>query len=301
MILPAPCRGRTLLLAGTAAACWALAPLVHADPPPAGSAADAAAGATASPAAGTAAGSGGAAGAQRPGKTSAKAGAAGAADKNAVSYSVGVSMGDQMRASGIGPDAINTERLAQGVRDALSGKVKMSDTDRTNIAGLLRSAREEAGEAGHRAATKFLAENGQKPDVVTTKSGLQYKVLKPGSGEPPKPTDEVTVNYRGTLLDGTEFDSSYKRGQPASFAVNRVIPGWTEGLQLMKPGAKYQLWVPPQLAYDLNSPPPIPAGSMLVFEVELISVQPGRAAGGMSATPHVAPATQQPAPPPASK
>jgi FKBP-type peptidyl-prolyl cis-trans isomerase len=306
MTLPAPRRGRTLLLASTAAAWCALAALVHADPPPAGSATGAAAGTAAGPAAGTAAGTGGAAApaTQRPGKTAAKSGAAGAADKNAVSYSVGVSMGDQMRASGITADAVNTERLAQGVRDALTGKVKMTDTDRTNIAGLLQSAREGATEAGHRAAAKFLAQNGQKPDVVTTKSGLQYKVITPGSGDSPKPTDEVTVNYRGTLLDGTEFDSSYKRGQPASFAVNRVIPGWTEGLQLMKPGAKYQLFVPPQLAYDLRSPPPIPPGSMLIFEVELISVQPGRAAGGMTGMPtmpHVAPPTQQSATPPASK
>jgi FKBP-type peptidyl-prolyl cis-trans isomerase FklB len=221
-----------------------------------------------------------------------------------VSYSLGVSMGDQMRASGISPDAVNSERLGQGVRDALAGKVKMTEADRTNIAGLLRSARETAAEPGHRAAAKFLAENAQKPDVVTTKSGLQYKVISPGSGDSPKPSDEVTVNYRGTLLDGTEFDNSYKRGQPASFPVSRVIPGWTEGLQLMKPGAKYELFVPPQLAYDMNPPPgaPIPPGSMLVFEVELISVRPARGIGGQPTMPHIPPPTQQSAPSaPASK
>jgi FKBP-type peptidyl-prolyl cis-trans isomerase len=290
MTLPAPRRGRILLLAGAAAAWCALAPLVQADPPPAGSASGAAAGTAASPTAGTA------------GKKTAKAGAASATDKNGVSYSVGVSMGEQMRESGITPEAVNTERLAQGVRDALAGKAKLTDADRTNIQGLLRSAHEAAGEAGHRAAAKFLAENAQKPDVVTTKSGLQYKVITQGSGDSPKTSDQVTVNYRGTLLDGTEFDSSYKRGQPASFPVSGVIPGWTEGLQLMKPGGKYQLFVPPQLAYDLNPPrgAPIPPGSMLVFEVELIGVKPAGATGG-AGMPHIPPPTQQSATPPASK
>jgi FKBP-type peptidyl-prolyl cis-trans isomerase len=131
------------------------------------------------------------------------------------------------------------------------------------------------GEANHRAAAKYLAENAKKPNMVTTASGLQYKVLNAGNGASPKASDEVTVNYRGTLINGTEFDSSYKRGQPATFPVNRVIPGWTEALQLMKPGAKYQLFIPPQLAYDLRSQPPIPPGSMLIFEVELLSVKEG--------------------------
>ena len=191
-----------------------------------------------------------------------------------MSYSLGVSMGEQLRASYVTPDEVNAERLAQGVRDGLTGKAKLSDADRDSIGKLLRSAHEAAGEVNHRAAAGFLAENAKKPDVVTTASGLQYKVLAAGSGDSPKATDEVTVNYRGTLLDGTEFDSSYKRGQPANFVLNRVIPGWSEGLALMKPGAKYQLWIPPQLAYDLRSPPPIPPGSMLIFEVELVGVKP---------------------------
>jgi FKBP-type peptidyl-prolyl cis-trans isomerase len=105
-----------------------------------------------------------------------------------------------------------------------------------------------------------------------------------------KPTDEVTVNYRGTLLDGTEFDSSYTRGQAATFQVNRVIPGWTEALSLMKPGAKYKLFIPPQLAYDLRSPPPIPPGSLLLFEVELLSFK--------AAPPPAAAAAPAPAQPP---
>jgi len=215
----------------------------------------------------------------------AKSGAASKAGANsAASYSLGVSMGEQLRASGVRADAVSTERLAQGVRDALSGKVKLSDADRTNIAGLLHSEREAAGEANQRAAAKFLADNGKKPDVVTTASGLEYRVVTQGSGDSPKATDQVIVNYRGKLLDGTEFDSSYRRGQPATFPVNHVIPGWTEALQLMKPGGKYELWLPPHLAYDLTPPPgaPIPPGSMLIFDVELVGIKPPQAPAGTS-------------------
>ncbi len=188
-----------------------------------------------------------------------------------TSYSLGVSMGDQLHASGIAADSINATQLAQGVHDALSGKTSMVDADRANIAKLIQGAVAAQGEVNHKAAAKFLAENGKKPDVVTTASGLQYRVLAPGAGASPKPTDEVTVNYTGKLLDGTEFDSSYKRGEPAKFALNHVIPGWSEGVGLMKAGSKYELFVPPSLAYDLRSPTPtIPPGSMLIFTVELM-------------------------------
>jgi FKBP-type peptidyl-prolyl cis-trans isomerase len=178
------------------------------------------------------------------------------------------------------------------VRDGLAGKAKMTDADRERINKLVRSAYDAAGDANHRAAAKFLAANGKKPGVVTTASGLQYKVVAPGSGDSPKATDEVTVNYRGKLLDGTEFDSSYSRGQPATFPVNRVIPGWTEALQLMKPGGKYELFVPPQLAYDLRARPGIPPGSMLLFDVELVSFKAAPAtppAPAMGAAPHAPP------------
>jgi FKBP-type peptidyl-prolyl cis-trans isomerase FkpA len=216
-------------------------------------------------------------------------------DRSATSYSLGVMMGTQLRGSGVAPDAVSVERVDAGLRDALSGKVKLGENDQANIKKMLESAHEAAGDANHKAAEKFLAENGKKPGVVTTASGLQYKVLTPGTGATPKPTDVVVVNYRGTLLDGTEFDSSYKRGQPATFPVGGVIPGWTEGLQLMKTGGKTQLWVPPKLAYDLNPPPraPIPPGAMLVFEVELMSIKPpAPAAGAPNAMP-------SPTPPPA--
>ena len=231
-----------------------------------------------------------------PKKPAAAATDAAASEKNAISYSLGVSMGDQLRSNGIASDAVNTQRLGQGVRDALDGKAKMSEADQKNIQQLVRNAQQGAADTNHAAAAKFLAENAKKPGVTTTASGLQYKVLTPGSGESPKATDEVTVNYRGTLLDGTEFDSSYKRGQPASFVLGRVIPGWTEGLQLMKPGAKYQLFVPPQLAYDMHARPGIPPGSLLIFEVELLSSKPAQpAAGASGATP---PTTPPPAAPP---
>jgi FKBP-type peptidyl-prolyl cis-trans isomerase len=228
-----------------------------------------------------------------PKKPAAAATDAATSAKNASSYSLGVSMGEQLRSSGVTPDAVNSQRLAEGVHDALSGKVKMSEADQQNIQHLVQGA----ADANHRAAASFLAANAKKPGVVTTASGLQYQVLTAGSGESPKATDEVTVNYRGTLLDGTEFDSSYKRGQPASFVLGRVIPGWTEGLQLMKPGAKYRLFVPPQLAYDMHSRPPIPPGSLLIFDVELLSFKPAPAAAAAGPPPAAAPAAAQPSQP----
>jgi FKBP-type peptidyl-prolyl cis-trans isomerase FkpA len=193
------------------------------------------------------------------------------------SYSLGVVMGAQLHDSGVTPQEVSSERLVAGLRAGLAGKVAATPADKEKVNALLRRAHEQAGESNHRAAAAFLANNGKKPDVVTTASGLQYKVLAPGSGDSPKATDTVVVNYRGSLMNGTEFDSSYKGGEPATFPVNRVIPGWTEALQLMKPGAKYQLFVPPQLAYDLRSPPQIPPGSLLVFDVELLSIKPPQA------------------------
>ncbi|MBV8495547.1 MAG: FKBP-type peptidyl-prolyl cis-trans isomerase, partial [Gammaproteobacteria bacterium] len=157
--------------------------------------------------------------------------------KSQVSYALGVSMGEQLRAGGVPPDAVSTQRLAQGIHDAILGKAKLEEADKERIQKFLRTSFDALGEANHRAAAKFLAENAKKDGVITTTSGLQYKVLTPGSGESPKMNDEVSVNYRGSLLNGTEFDSSYKRGQPANFVVGRVIPGWNEALQLMKPGA----------------------------------------------------------------
>jgi FKBP-type peptidyl-prolyl cis-trans isomerase len=204
--------------------------------------------------------------------------------KAQASYSLGVSMGDQLHHLGLTGDSIATERLTQGLRDALSGKVAMSANDQENIANYVKGARNALADNNRNAAKAFLATNGKKPGVVTTASGLEYHVVSEGSGAPPKSTDEVTVNYKGTLLDGTEFDSSYKRGTPATFPVNGVIQGWQEALVLMKPGSKWELFIPPNLAYDVNSPPAIPPGSMLKFEVELLKVkQPAPATPGAQA------------------
>jgi FKBP-type peptidyl-prolyl cis-trans isomerase FklB len=120
----------------------------------------------------------------------------------------------------------------------------------------------------------FLAENAKKQGVITLPSGLQYKIIKPGTGRKPKPTDEVTTHYRGTLIDGTEFDSSYRRGEPTSFPVNGVIAGWTEALQLMPVGAKWQLFIPPHLAYgERGAGGQIGPNATLIFEVELIAIK----------------------------
>jgi FKBP-type peptidyl-prolyl cis-trans isomerase len=285
MTLPALRRGRTLLLVNTtaAAALFAGAMLAQAQEP----------GATPAPATSPAA-----AGPNAAKKPGAKAGAAKEepSQKSSTSYSLGVIMGEQLRGSGVAADAVSSQRIAQGVHDALTGKAKAGETDRQNMVNLLRHAQETLAETNHRAAAKFLAENAKKPDVVTTESGLQYKVLTPGSGAPPGATDEATLKYRGTLLDGTEFDSS--RGESATFQVNHVIPGFTEALRLMKPGAKYQVFIPPQLAYDLRSRPPIPPGSLLIFEIELLSSKPAPAPAAAAKPGQPEPGAAVPATPP---
>ena len=224
-------------------------------------------------------------------KPAAKTGnAAAATPKSQGSYAIGVSVGENLRRAKVSADAVSVERIAQGIRDSLAGKAQMSQEYQSSIMALIQGARTAAADPNHAAAAKFLAENGKQPGVITTASGLQYKVISPGAGDHPKPTDQVSVNYTGTLLDGSEFDASAKHGGPAKFPVNGVIPGWQEALVLMKPGAKYQLWIPPKLAYDLDSPPMIPPGSLLKFEVELLSASaaPAAPAPGMPPTGHPA-------------
>ena len=228
-------------------------------------------------------------------KPAAKAAPA-ATPKSEGSYAIGVSIGENLRGAKVPPDTFAVERIAQGIRDALAGKVQMSQEYQTKIVTLIEGARNAVGETNHAAAAAFLAENGKKKDVVTTASGLEYKVLSPGTGENPKPTEQVSVNYRGTLLDGTEFDASAKHGGPAKFPVKGVIPGWQEALVLMKPGAKYQIWIPPKLAYDMKGPPTIPPGSLLVFEVELLGIEPP-APAAPAAPPMGHPAIPTPPPP----
>ena len=205
--------------------------------------------------------------------------------KDKVSYSIGLDIGTTFKKQKM---EINTDILAAGVKDGVSGANPLMTPEEvravmTEFSKDMRekaaTASKEAGEKNTKEGEKFLAENKTKPGVKTTASGLQYIVEKEGSGTPPKETDTVVVNYRGTLIDGTEFDSSYKRGEPATFPVNRVIKGWTEALQLMKPGAKYKLFIPSNLAYGPGGAGgDIGPNATLLFEVELLSVKPPEAA-----------------------
>ncbi|HTY49181.1 MAG TPA: FKBP-type peptidyl-prolyl cis-trans isomerase [Steroidobacteraceae bacterium] len=201
-----------------------------------------------------------------------------ALEKSQASYSLGLSMGTQLYGLGMNETSVDYQHFITGLKAALSGKQSFAPANGQQIQTYLTAQREGIGAANKAAAEKFLAENAKRPGVVTTATGLQYRIIREGSGTPPTPSDEATVNYRGTLLNGTEFDSSYKRHQPASFPVNGVIKGWQEALVMMKPGSKWELYIPPALAYDMRSPPPIPPGSLLKFEVELLSVKPLRSA-----------------------
>jgi FKBP-type peptidyl-prolyl cis-trans isomerase FklB len=194
--------------------------------------------------------------------------------KEKTSYALGLDMGNRLKRSEID---INPDILSRGLKDALTGgKLLMTDQEvmdtLRSLQMELQAKQQEKMKALAKEGESFLEANKKKDGVVTLASGLQYKILKKGSGKQPKATDSVTVNYRGTLVDGTEFDSSYKRGQPATFPVNGVIPGWTEALQLMKEGAKWQLFIPANLAYGERGQRGIPPNSVLIFEVELISV-----------------------------
>lgn len=202
--------------------------------------------------------------------------------KDKVSYSIGLDIGTTFKKQKM---ELNSDALAAGVKDGLTGANPLMKEDevRQVMMTFSKEMNEKAATASKEAADKnttegdkFLADNKSKPGVKTTGTGLQYKVLKEGNGSPPKPTDTVVVNYRGMLIDGTEFDSSYKRGEPATFPVNAVIKGWTEALQLMKPGSKYQLFIPSNLAYGARGAGgDIGPNATLIFEVELLNVKPG--------------------------
>jgi FKBP-type peptidyl-prolyl cis-trans isomerase FklB len=200
--------------------------------------------------------------------------------RDKASYSIGVNIGSGMKANSLD---LNTEALMTGLKDGISGaKPQLTDKEREETLtafeqDLQKKETErlkQVAEKNKKEGVEFLAANKAKEGVKTLPSGLQYKVLAEGSGAQPKSTDQITVNYRGTLLDGTEFDSSYKRGEPATLSLNGVIKAWTEALPLMKTGAKWRLFVPADLAYgEQGAGRAIGPNSTLIFEVELLGIK----------------------------
>lgn len=198
-----------------------------------------------------------------------------------LSYALGLSMGNNFRASGI--ESINVSDFAAGVAAVYNGEQpQMSYQEAKGIieaffTELQQKQAEQAAamaDINEKTGKEFLAENGKRPEVNTTASGLQYEVLAEGEGECPKASDNVKVHYTGKLIDGTVFDSSVERGAPATFGVTQVIAGWVEALQLMKVGAKYRLFIPSQLAYGPNGAGPIGPNQTLIFDVELLAINP---------------------------
>lgn len=201
-------------------------------------------------------------------------------DKEKASYAIGLNIGKSLKHDGLDVDP---NIVSQGLKDALTGATsKISEAEAQEAMTKLRSQvmaqkqqeTAQAGEANKKAGDQFLAANKAKEGVVTLPDGLQYKVLKEGTGPKPKASDSVVVNYRGTLIDGTEFDSSTKHGEPATLGVGQVIKGWTEALELMPVGSKWQLYLPPDLAYGPNGAGGvIPPNATLIFDIELLSIK----------------------------
>lgn len=201
-------------------------------------------------------------------------------DAAKASYAIGFQFGGQLKRAGADIDQAS---FLKGMDDAMKGNPSAYTDEELKAAmeGFRQAATKKMQEEMKKksednaaAEQAFLAENAKKEGVVSLPSGLQYKIITEGTGKTPVATDRVKVNYKGTLLDGTEFDSSYARQRPAEFQVDKVIPGWTEGLQLMKEGSKWELYIPSKLAYGPQGPPKIGPNAMLIFEVELLEVLP---------------------------
>jgi len=201
-----------------------------------------------------------------------------------LSYAIGMNMAAGLKRQAVEADV---DALSRGIRESLAGKTAMTEQEARDTINVwqkekqakMEEERKKVGEKNKTEGAAFLEENKKKAGVVTLPSGLQYSVVTAGSGDSPKANDTVTVNYRGTLVDGTEFDSSYKNNQPATFQLDRVIKGWTEGLQLMKPGAKFHFVIPADLAYkERGSGPQIGPNATLIFDVEMISFKAAQAA-----------------------
>ncbi len=198
-----------------------------------------------------------------------------------LSYALGLGIGHQLLQ--MNAEGLNIDDFAQAIKDVMTGgELKMKDAEAQQIVqqffaeqeAIQQAANAEKGKAAKAEGEQFLAENAKKEGVKTTASGLQYQVLREGNGKQPKATDQVECHYEGTLIDGTKFDSSYDRGQTATFPLNQVIAGWTEGLQLMHEGAKYRFFIPYQLAYgERGAGASIPPYAALIFDVELVAVK----------------------------
>jgi FKBP-type peptidyl-prolyl cis-trans isomerase FklB len=226
-------------------------------------------------------------------------------EKDKQSYAIGLNVGRSLHRDDVD---VEPKFVLQGLQDAIAnGKVQLTDDQvktvmtalQTEVRQRMEAKRLAQVETNKKEGAAFLAANAKKEGVVTLPSGLQYKVLTPGTGPKPTATDSVVCNYRGTLLDNTEFDSSYKRGKPATFPVTGVIKGWTEALQLMPVGSKWQIYIPADLAYGERGQGPIGPNATLVFDLELLSIQP-KAAEAPAATPPAAttpPPSTTPAPP----
>ena len=197
-----------------------------------------------------------------------------------LSYALGIGIGSQL--ASMGAKGLDIDDFAQAVKDVISGTpLKVNNAEAQSLVQAFfqeqeekqRAAAAEAGKVAKAAGESFLAENAKKEGVVVLPSGLQYQVLKEGNGKKPSSTDQVKCHYEGTLIDGTIFDSSYQRNEPATFGLNQVIAGWTEGVQLMSEGAKYRFFIPYNLAYgERGAGAQIPPFAALVFDVELLKV-----------------------------
>lgn len=191
---------------------------------------------------------------------------------DSFSYAIGISIANFYKEQGI--TGINTQLVSRAIADANGGKAALSDDQVNNvIMAYMQSKRSEKSSAVRKAGEAFLAENKKKPGIITTASGIQYQILKEGNGPKPTSSDKVKVHYHGTLIDGTVFDSSVDRGEPIEFQVTGVIAGWVEILQLMPVGSKWKVFIPSNLAYgDNDMGPVIKAGSVLIFEIELLDI-----------------------------
>lgn len=219
-----------------------------------------------------------------------------------ASYLIGVNFGQSIHQFGI-TNEVSVDTIIRGLKDGMGGK-KIEPTEQRSLQAFIHSLMDAITQRNLKVGKDFLDKNTHEKGVVTTASGLQYKVLSAGDKKAPfpAPTDQVAVQYRGKLLDGSEFDSSYVNGKPTTFSVNGIIKGWQEALVLMKPGAKWQLWIPADLAYGNSPRPGIPAGSTLAFEVELVSATPAPPAPpkspGPARIPGMGSAPQMPPPAP---